>query len=172
MMSSLVDQPLKTITAYAKSPMASHLLDVVLTAETVPMKYRRRLINILIPQMKELLDDKIGSRVAEKVWESSDGYTKEKIARTLLPHAMAIGASQYGRYLHPKLQFHLLERRPDEWRAAVINVKHHFAHQKAQAPVLSKEGTDGTEEEGKKRKKDEIDELFEGLEEKKKSKRA
>jgi nucleolar protein 9 len=156
--------------------MSSHLLDVVLVAETVPIKYRRRLINILIPLMKDLLDDKIGSRVAEKVWEAADGYTKEKIARSLLPHAMAIGASQYGRFIHPKLQFHLLERRPDEWRASVINVKHHFAHQKAQ-PAPSVPATKGTEageqeEEGRKRKKDEIDELFEGLEdETKKAKR-
>lgn len=154
--------------------MSSHLLDVVLDAQTVPIKYRRRLINLLIPLMKDLLDDKIGSRVAEKVWEAADGYTKEKIARSLLPHAMAIGASQYGRFIHPKLQFHLLERRPDEWRASVIGVKHHFAHQKAQPAATTPvtKGAENGEEEGKKRKKDEIDELFEGLEEEtKKTKR-
>ena len=161
--------------------MSSHLLDVVLEAETVPIKYRRRLINLLIPQLRGLLDDKIGSRVAEKAWEAADGYTKEKIARTLLPDAMAIGASQYGRFIHPKLQFHLLERRPDEWRASVINVKHHFAHQKekaqsaaqaAQAAQDTKSATEDGEDEGRKRKKDEIDELFEGLEETKKKKRS
>lgn len=154
--------------------MSSHLLDVVLEAETVPIKYRRRLINLLIPQLRGLLEDKIGSRVAEKVWEAADGYTKEKIARTLLPHAMAIGASQYGRFIHPKLQFHLLERRPDEWRASVINVKHHFAHQKekAQSVAQTTKSGDDAEDEGRKRKKDEIDELFEGLEDTKKTKRS
>lgn len=163
-----------TVTTYAKSPIASHLLDVVLTGTNVPTKFRRRLINTLIPQMRELLDDKIGSRVAERVWEAADGYTKEKIARTLLPHAMSMGASQYGRYLHPKLQFHLLERRPDEWREAVINVKHHFAHQKSQPPAATA-APNATHDEGevKKRKKDEIDELFDGVEAKpKKSKKS
>lgn len=137
------------------------------------MKYRRKLINTLIPHLRELLDDKIGSRVAEKVWESADGYTKEKIARSLLPHAMSIGASQYGRFLHPKLQFHLLERRPTEWRAAVIGVKHHFAHQKPQPTQATPVRVVDGEEELKKRKKDEIDELFESVEgKKKKSKKA
>lgn len=165
-----MDQPLPTLVIYAKSSIASHLLDVTLTAPAVPGKFKRRLINLLLPSMRTLLDDKIGSRVAERVWEAADGYTKEKLARSLLPHAMAIGASQYGRYLHPRLQFHLLERRPDEWREAVIGVKHHFAHQKPQAPVAVPVENEG--EGQRKRKTDEIDELFAGVEEKaKKSKR-
>lgn len=86
---------------------------------------------------------------------------------------MSIGASQYGRYLHPKLQFHLLERRPDEWREAVIGVKHHFAHQKPQTVTPAPTRADEEEGEQKKRKKDEIDELFESVEgKKKKSKKA
>lgn len=111
--------------------MASRFLDIAYTAPSVPIKLRRQLINILIPQLYDMLDDRIGSRVAERVWESSDGYTKEKIARTLMPVAESLRLHQYGRHLYPRLQVDLLKRKPADWRAAVLGVQHHFAHQKA-----------------------------------------
>jgi nucleolar protein 9 len=126
--------------------------------------------------MEDLLADKIGSRVAERIWESADGYAKEKIARELLPSSEAIRRSQYGRYLWPKLRLDVMQRRPDLWRQEAIGVKHHFAHQKVAAvaavqPNEEKRVDEAEEEEIKKRKKDDIDELFEGVEDKKKTKK-
>lgn len=78
-------------------------------------------------------------------------------------------------------------RRPDQWRAEAIGVKHHFAHQKAEPVTVTARGgqdinadpavmaTSTAEdqevgEEDKKRKKDDIDDLFEGVVDKKKKK--
>jgi len=131
--------------------------------------------------MEDLLADKIGSRVAERIWESADGFTKEKIAKILVKSSESIRRSQYGRYLWPKLKLDIMMRRPDQWRAEAIGVKHHFAHQKSAADPESEvrarggdatAGANGDEEghaeEDKKRKTDDIDDLFEGVVDKKK----
>lgn len=112
--------------------------------------------------------------------------TQEKIARSLIPHATALSTSQYGRFFARKLNLHLLERRPDEWRHAQLGVVHHFAHQKRdrstadgalrvavpapfQAPVAAEQDAEAlAKAERKKRKReaktaagtDEIDALF------------
>jgi nucleolar protein 9 len=176
-MNSLIDQPTETLITYSTNPIASRLLDIVLTHPSIPTKYRRRLISTLTPHLEDLLADKIGSRVAERVWESADGYTKEKIAKILVKSSESIRRSQYGRYLWPKLKLDIMMRRPDQWRAEAIGVKHHFAHQKeavnptTTAPVEEQEEA-SEEQEDKKRKTDDIDELFEGVTEKKKKKKS
>jgi nucleolar protein 9 len=175
LMNSLIDQPTETLITYSTNPIASRLLDIVLAHPSIPTKYRRRLISTLTPHLEDLLADKIGSRVAERVWESADGYTKEKIAKILVKSSESIRRSQYGRYLWPKLKLDIMMRRPDQWRAEAIGVKHHFAHQKeavnptTTAPVEEQEEVT-EEQEDKKRKTDDIDELFEGVIEKKKKK--
>ncbi|TXT11256.1 hypothetical protein VHUM_02007 [Vanrija humicola] len=132
---SLFAQPTDTLLAYAKSPIASHLLDKVLTSPAVPPKYRRKLYLGFVGRYAELADDRLGSRVADTVWDTADGYMREKIARSLIPDATTLANSQFGRFLSRRLDLHLLQRRPDEWRAAQIGVKHHFAHQKNRHPT-------------------------------------
>lgn len=164
----MLDQPTDTIYAYAIHPIASHFLDLSFTTPSAPLKLRRRIITTLTPHLYDLSQDKIGSRVTEQVWEASDGYTKEKIAKILLPHGQQIKENRYGRHLYPRLQLELLQRRPDLWRTHVIGVKHHFAHQKeAKGPAAG-----GAVAVGEKRKVqvDEIDELFAAVEGKKSKK--
>ncbi|WOO85269.1 Nucleolar protein 9 [Vanrija pseudolonga] len=188
---SLFAQPTDTLLAYAKSPIASHLLDKVLTSPAVPAKYRRKLYLGFVGRYAELADDRLGSRVADTVWDTADGYMREKIARSLIPDATTLANSQFGRFLSRRLDLHLLQRRPDEWRAAQIGVKHHFAHQKeaeakpvpAPAPVAAEVKAEPSAEDeaaarkAEKRKwrkereeKDEIDELFASSEKSKKKK--
>lgn len=175
LMNRLIDQSTETLITYSTNPIASRLLDIVLTHPSIPTKYRRRLISSLTPHLEDLLADKLGSRVAERVWESADGYTKEKIAKTLVKSSESIRRSQYGRYLWPKLKLDIMMRRPDQWRAEAIGVKHHFAHQKEavnSAPAAAVEDQEEASEkqEDKKRKTDDIDDLFEGVVDKKKKK--
>jgi nucleolar protein 9 len=152
-----------------------------LTTTTCIPKYRRRLITILLPHLEDLLSDKIGSRISERIWESSDGFTKEKIAKSLLSSSESIRRSQYGRYLWPRMKLDVMQRRPDMWRAEAIGVVHHFAHQKAPATATATAQQEQEKrveqerkevEEEKKRKKDDIDELFEGVQDRKKSKKS
>jgi nucleolar protein 9 len=154
----------------------------VLTSPGVLPKFRRKLLLALIGSFPALAADKLGSRVADTAWAAADGFMKEKIARSLVPHATTLGNDMYGKYVVRKMDLHLLLRRPDEWRQAHLGVKHHFAHQKEQehkaepvaAAVAVAEGeTDETEDKkrkkDRKRERDAIDDVFA---EAKKSKRA
>jgi nucleolar protein 9 len=141
---------------------------------------------------RQLTEDRLGSRVAETMWDRADGFMKEKMARSLLPEATALANSQYGKYLARKMKLHLLQARPEEWKETVLRVKHHFAHQQVKgqareqistnriedAPQQVVEATPvfalaegGGREKGNERKrkmaeveKDEIDDLFQGVE--------
>lgn len=101
---------------------------------------------------------------------------QEKIARSLIPHATTLSSSPYGHFLARRLDLHLLERRPDEWRESHIGVKHHFAHQKPQTQAQRQAGNGAQAESERKKRKvegeeqeekeaDEIDVLFQGVEE-------
>ncbi|WVW82368.1 hypothetical protein I302_104375 [Kwoniella bestiolae CBS 10118] len=168
---SLVAQPLPTLLTYARSPISSHLFDKVFTHPAVPPKYRRKMMMLFMDSWKGLVEDRIGSRVVDTVWEKADGYMKEKIARTLIPHIVVLGQSQYAKYFMKRAELSLLSRRPDEWREKVVGVRHHFAHQKAAAPPpaqIQPEGDGENRKRKKEEKKDEIDLLFDGVEGKKK----
>ncbi|WVQ62132.1 uncharacterized protein L199_000270 [Kwoniella botswanensis] len=175
---SLIAQPLPTLLTYAKSPISSHLFDKVFTNSAVPPKYRRKVMMLFMESWRELVEDRIGSRVVDTVWDKADGYMKEKIARTLISHIVVLGQSQYAKYFMKKAELSLLSRRPDEWREKVVGVKHHFAHQKVTpAPAqpqaqIQVEGQNEVENKKRKKedKKDEIDLLFDGVEGKKKKK--
>lgn len=175
---SLLSQSSDTLLSYAASPIASRLLDKVLTAPAVQAKYRRRLMLSFMGQYEVLAQDRLGSRVADTVWATADGFMREKIAKSLIPHATALGSSQYGRFFARKLDLHLLQRRPDEWRESVLGVRHHFAHQKDEvpAPVPEAQVEAETAEERKRRRKekkrerDEIDDVFAAVEKKRKRK--
>jgi hypothetical protein len=82
---------------------------------------------------RQLAEDRLGSRVAETIWDTADGFMKEKMARSLLPEATALGNSQYGKYLARRMRLFELKTRPDEWKEAVLGLRHHFAHQKDSA---------------------------------------
>jgi nucleolar protein 9 len=152
----------------------------VLTSPAVAPKYRRKLFLSFMGKYDKLASDRLGSRVADTVWAAADGFIKEKIARSLIPHATTLGNDKYGRFVIRKMDVHLLQRRPDEWRQNMLGLQHHFAHQKQQqapaaaapatAPATEAEKTDDaeeTKEERKRRKKekrarehDAIDDVF------------
>ncbi|WVN85380.1 uncharacterized protein L203_100525 [Cryptococcus depauperatus CBS 7841] len=175
---SLTSLPTETLLAYAKSPIASRFLDRVFIESTVPLKYRKKLMLVFMKSYKELVQDKLGSRVVDTIWEKADGYMKEKIARSLVPYVTELGGSQYGKYFLRRADIVLLDRRPEEWREKILSVKHHFAHQKTAsiAPpskptaILKEQNQVENDMKRKKEKRDEIDELFEGVEKKRKIK--
>lgn len=174
---SLVSLPIEQLLTYAKSPIASRLLDATMSS---PPKYRRKLLLKFMGKYNVLAMDRLGSRVAEAFYAAADGFMKEKIAKSLLKDATTLAADQYGRFLARKLDLQLLARREAEWREAHIGVKHHFAHQlegkqPAAAPVETEEEKLKREKKERKERKrkekegkvDEIDDLFAGAERKK-----
>lgn len=73
---SLLAQDVNTLLGYACHPIASHFLDAALTSPAVPLKYRRRLISSFMGQFSTMLQDRLGSRVADTIWATADGYMR------------------------------------------------------------------------------------------------
>ncbi|ORX36012.1 armadillo-type protein, partial [Kockovaella imperatae] len=147
---SLLAQPIEMLLKYASHPISSRLLDAILDSPAVPPRDRRRVIMAYLNDFATVAMDKSGSYVAESMWAKADGYMKEKIGKSLIPHAHELSGSQYGRFLAQRLDLHLLQRRPVEWR------QKHVAMQKPHQSTVNDEAP----KQGKRKPKDEIDELF------------
>jgi len=170
--------------ALACNATSSRILDVAFESSTVPLRARKRLVTSFIGQFHLLVDDRIGSRVADRCWEAADPYLKERVARSLIPHEHFLAGSHFGRYFFRKLRLPLMRRNPDQWKmmqSKDYKITTTLTSGVPQTrPKISSPLTDpGTSTElhssrsNKKRKRretcdeDEIDALFSGIREKK-----
>lgn len=68
----------------AFSPISSHILDAALTSPNVDFKWRRKLLMAFMGHYLELAQDKLGSRVADTIWDrAADGFTKVSLKQGL-----------------------------------------------------------------------------------------
>ncbi|OCH95874.1 ARM repeat-containing protein [Obba rivulosa] len=169
---SIQNMSIEELLEMAHHVTSSRVLDVVLDSPTVQPKAKRKFILKLIGHFHELVDDRIGSRVGDRCWASSDTYLKEKIARSLIPHERFLAGSFYGKFFARNLHLHLLQRNVEEWKNLQVT-KSTPETSKAQ-PAPTKAAPDATsdaakssnaDEQRKKKRKahptGEIDELFE-----------
>lgn len=117
---SIASLSIDKLLALSHHPISSRVIDVFLESPTVPARTRRRLILAFQGHFHTLVDDRVGSRVGERLWNAADPYLKEKIARTLLPHETALVGSRYGKYFVRGLNLYLLKRDPEEWKTAQV----------------------------------------------------
>ncbi|KAJ7590769.1 armadillo-type protein [Mycena floridula] len=153
----------------AKNPIASRVLDALLDSPTVPASAKRQFIVSLIDSFHLLVDDRIGSRVADRCWASSDTYLKKKIATALIPHEQFLAASYFGKFFSRNLNLYLLQRKPQDWMD--MQSRQSQALKQSAAPVsntpsvVAKSTLESTAKKEKKRKRkadahNEIDDLF------------
>ncbi|KAF8314735.1 ARM repeat-containing protein, partial [Clavulina sp. PMI_390] len=131
LLDSLLSQPIDDLLAIACDPSGSRVLDLLLEPNvsqpsdnpspppsTIPFKARKRLIMRFIESdsFVSLVDDKLGSRIADRCWAVADPYLRERIARTLIPHENSLAGSFYGKFFARNLHLTLLRRKPEEWR--------------------------------------------------------
>lgn len=80
---SLASLSLEDVMALAHHPTSSRVLDVVLESPTVPPRARRRLITSFIGHFHTLVDDRIGSRVGDRCWDTADPYLRVRYPPSL-----------------------------------------------------------------------------------------
>ncbi|KAF9649340.1 ARM repeat-containing protein [Thelephora ganbajun] len=101
----------------AHHPTSSRVLDAIFESSTVSQRARNKFVLRFVGHLHELVDDKFGSRVGDRLWAGSDPYLKEKIAKSLQLHEQSLAGSQYGKYFVRNMNLLLLKRDPDAWRA-------------------------------------------------------
>lgn len=115
---SLCTEPLGT---WCRSSTAVHVVLAALTSRTASFAQRRMLVRALLPKLLDLCDDAWGSRVADALWLSADGFTKEKIAQSVVQHEKRLLASAYGRFFVRRLRLGLYRKDVDEWKAWAVH---------------------------------------------------
>ena len=60
----------------AHHPTSSRVLDAIFESPTVPQRTRNKFILKFVGHFHELVDDKFGSRVGDRMWAGSDPYLK------------------------------------------------------------------------------------------------
>ncbi|KAH9943000.1 ARM repeat-containing protein [Epithele typhae] len=164
----------ETLIEMSHHPTSSRILDALLTSTTVPPKARRTLTLTLLPYLPALVDDRIGSRVGERLFAAADPYLREKIARAAAPHHAALAGSYFGKFFVRGLALHVLQRDPERWKAMQAEEKERQRAQIDATGTVPAQSTDmrrGAEEkrsqegEGEEdgRRPDEIDEVFGAL---------
>ncbi|KAG8961677.1 Nucleolar protein 9 [Tulasnella sp. 419] len=174
---SLETHNTEELTELAQNPISSRVLDVVLSSPTTPARYKRLLTTRFNGHYHILADDRIGSRVAERLWDAADLFSQERIARSLLPHEDFLAASQYGKHFLKRLNLWLLKRRPQEWKT--FQDKQRNAARTGETTVMSENTTSRTpsvatssapsnpRQKRKRDPSDEIDDLFNNVKTKK-----
>ena len=79
-MNSLFAQDSNTLMDYATNPISSRFLDAVLTQQAVPGKFKRTLMNKFMGRYKFLVEDRMGSRVGDTIWDRADGFMKVSLS--------------------------------------------------------------------------------------------
>jgi nucleolar protein 9 len=69
----------------AHHPTSSRVLDTVFESPTVPHRTRNKFALRFVGHFHELVDDRIGSRVGDRVWAGSDPYLKVNHRASITP---------------------------------------------------------------------------------------
>lgn len=72
--------------AMAHHPTSSRVLDTIFESSTVPHRTRNKFVLRFVGHFHELVDDRIGSRVGDRVWAGSDPYLKVSLTIDHTPH--------------------------------------------------------------------------------------
>ncbi|GAC76082.1 hypothetical protein PANT_19c00092 [Moesziomyces antarcticus T-34] len=138
---------LPTLAPFARNPTAVHTLIAALTPPTTPAttgldaaqaNRRRKLGGALVAQLAHFCGDKYGSRLADQLWYTSDGYSKEKIAKTVVENSDTILRGAYAGYFTNKLQLQLFRKgKMREWTQAIQSQPP--PHKDAQQTVVEKQ---------------------------------
>lgn len=170
----------------AQHPISSRIYDAFLESPSITSKVKREFVMSFLGQFHKLVDDRIGSRVADRYWGFADTYLKvcpfyffstiallkhlfqEKIARSLINYESFLAGSYYGKFFAKNLHLYLLQHKPDEWKNLQSQRRKSLASNGL--PHIKTAGTTtniGDKPQGRrsptkrKREEDEIDALFE-----------
>ncbi|SOV08943.1 related to NOP9 - essential subunit of U3-containing 90S pre-ribosome [Ustilago sp. UG-2017a] len=123
---------LPTLVPFARNPTSVYFLISSLThpspsspsptagLDWIQANRRRKLQQSLINTLPSYCGDKYGSRLADALWYTVDGYSKEKIVKTVIEHDTEILKMPYASYFTNKLQLQLWRKgKVREWTQAV-----------------------------------------------------
>jgi nucleolar protein 9 len=67
---------MEELLTFAYHPTSSRVLDAIFESPTLPFKVKRNFVMSFIGHYHTLVDDRIGSRVADRCWAFADPYLR------------------------------------------------------------------------------------------------
>lgn len=129
---------LPTLVPFAKNAISVHVLIAALnpalpSAAAAP---KRKLFTALLTHLAAFCGDKYGSRLAEYMWTTSDGYQREKLVTTVIEHSTELLKTQYAGFFTNKLNLQLYRKgRVREWAAWAKSQHELNANAAAETPL-------------------------------------
>lgn len=77
-MSSISSLSVTDLITMAHHPTSSRVIDTIFESSTVSQRARNKFVLRFVGHFHELVDDKFGSRVGDRIWAGSDPYLKVK----------------------------------------------------------------------------------------------
>ncbi|KAI8895550.1 armadillo-type protein [Globomyces pollinis-pini] len=114
---SILKLPDTTLLLWVKDPMASRILETLLSSETVPKKSKIELIQHFMGGFAKFAEDKFTSRFVDKCWVAASYEQKEQIAQELVDKYTSLSNSFVGKFVLRNCQIDLFRKRKDEWSA-------------------------------------------------------
>lgn len=109
---------------FAKDPTASRVLQAALTANEMPLEFRRQLIPRFYGRVADLSIDASGSHVVDCLWPASSElyYMKEHVAQELSKNETTLRESMFGRVVWRNWKMDQYRRRKGQWIAEAKNL--------------------------------------------------
>lgn len=113
---SLQRQSPETLLGLCKSSTAVHIVLAMLSSSTTTFQQKKKLYELLLPQLCALADDRWGSRVGDALWDSADVFVRSKMVRHAQAQERGLLASQFGRFLLKRLNPGMFRKSQERWR--------------------------------------------------------
>jgi len=123
---SLLAQADGMLMGFAKSPVASRVIQVALSSDKSSSKFLRQMVPKFNGMISDLALDVSGSHVIDAIWVATNGshFMKERVAQALQTNESKLRDSMYGRSVWKNWHMDLYQRRPREWQAIAKGLDH------------------------------------------------
>ena len=113
----VISQPDTTLNLWATDPIASRILETVLTSESVHQKTKRKLVKLFSGKFSLLASDKYGSHFVDKCFANSTIQEKELICAELADKLSSLVGNFHAKFILRNCGVELFKRRKDQWLA-------------------------------------------------------
>lgn len=115
-LANLLEAEDKHFLAIACDPIGVHVPLAAVQSSNLPFATRSKLSGKILALLVPLLSDKFGSRLMDAIFEVSDLFFREKVARACLTSERTLLATPYGRYFFKRIQIALFRKDVVQWK--------------------------------------------------------
>ncbi|MCO5565775.1 hypothetical protein L7F22_019450 [Adiantum nelumboides] len=150
----------------ACDPIGVHVPLAAVQSSNLPFasrsKFSAKILTLLIP----LLSDKFGSRLMDAIFDVSDLFFREKVARACLGAERTLLSTPYGRYFFKRIHIALFRKDIVQWKQHLRTIQEEQRNKEQQSSKVvenAQEPIEKVEKSRKKQKRSQVDEDLDAI---------